>query len=448
MLKRFQPSLTIKLSNNLYIGGIRFGWDNTVLALTPPTGHYMDFILQLFNTEGFPLRWLCGTAWRPFVGWFMIASDLMIFSAYLSIPLLLVYFIRKKQDMAFLRIFWLFAAFIFACGVSHLLDAMMFWWPVYRLNALERFITGLISWGTVLALVPIIPQALALRSPAALEKEVNERRRAEESLTRLNEDLEKIIAERTREVNEKALLLETANRELEAFSYSVSHDLKAPLRKIEQFSEMIKAHETDGLDEKLKTYLERISANAVEMSALIEDMLGFSRLANAEMKREPVDLSRIAQDIAQDLQMEATDRSVTFVIQPGLTTEGDPTLLRAVLQNLLGNAWKYCSKNQAATIEFAQTTVQSGRCYFIKDNGVGFDMAGASRLFKPFQRLHLKSEFPGSGIGLANVQRIVSRHGGRVWAEGKPGEGATFYFTLPNAEDARNALLARDKHTI
>lgn len=395
----------------------------------------MDFLLNLFNTSAFPSRWVCGTGWLPFTGWFMIASDLLVFSAYLSIPLLLVYFIRKKQDIAFLRVFWLFAAFIFACGVSHLLDAIMFWWPAYRLNALERFITGLISWGTVVALIPIIPQALALRSPAALEKEVNERKRAEESLTRLNEDLEKIIADRTRKLNEKAWQLEVANKELEAFSYSVSHDLKAPLRKIEQFSEMIQAHGGQGLDDKLQMYLERISANSVEMSQLIEEMLSFSRLANAEMKRETVDLSQIARQIATDLQLQEPERSVTFQIEDHLQVNGDPTLMRAVVQNLLGNAWKYTSRTESAWIEFGRVSSSSESCFFVRDNGIGFDMVNVGRIFKPFQRLHTKADFPGSGIGLANVQRIISRHGGRVWAEGKPNEGATFYFTVPSVQE-------------
>lgn len=228
---------------------------------------------------------------------------------------------------------------------------------------------------------------------------------------------------------------------MEAFSYSVSHDLKAPLRKIEQFSAMIQAHDTEALDDKLKLYLERISANAVEMDALIEDMLSFSRIANAELKREPVDLSAIAREIAHDLRMQEPERAITFQIQDHLLTEGDPTLLRAALQNLLGNAWKYTSQKPTATIEFGKAVVESvSCCFYIKDNGAGFDMTGAGRLFKPFQRLHLKSEFPGSGIGLANVQRIVTRHGGRVWAEGIPNEGATFYFTLASTEESLKSL--------
>ncbi len=409
----------------------------------------MEFLQHLFNTEGFPPRWLCGTAWRPFTGWFMIASDLMIFGAYLSIPLLLLYFINKKKDMVFHRIFWLFAAFIFACGVSHLLDAIMFWWPAYRLNALERFLTGLVSWITVFALIPIIPVALSLRSPKALQVEIDERRRAESELAKLNEDLERIISDRTRDLNQKAWQLEAANRELESFSYSVSHDLKAPLRKIQQFSEMVQAHYLqdrlpDALpepqsSEALKMYLERIVVNASEMGNLIEDLLSFSRVANAELKSESVNLSAIAQSLARDLMEQEPVRQAEFMIQDGIVARGDLTLLRAVLQNLLGNAWKYTSQKPQARIEFGLCDDRQMRCCFVRDNGAGFDMSGVHRLFKPFQRLHSKSEFPGSGIGLANVQRIVSRHGGRIWAEGKPGEGAVFYFSLPDLAELPTA---------
>lgn len=398
----------------------------------------MEFLQHLFNTEGFPPRWLCGTGWLPFTGWFMIASDLMIFGAYLSIPLLLLYFINKKKDMVFHRIFWLFAAFIFACGISHLLDATMFWWPAYRLNALERFLTGLVSWATVFALIPIIPVALSLRSPKALQQEVDERRRAENDLARLNEDLERIISDRTHDLNQKAWQLEAANRELEAFSYSVSHDLKAPLRKIQQFSEMVQTQYLQNPQVEisqsgnLKMYLERIVVNSSEMGNLIEDLLSFSRLANADLKSEPVNLSELAANIARDYLAQEPERQAEFKIQPGIVTRGDATLLQTVLQNLLGNAWKYTAQKPHALIEFGLCDERQMRCCFVRDNGAGFDMSGVHRLFKPFQRLHAKSDFPGSGIGLANVQRVLSRHGGRIWVEAKPNEGAVFYFSLPD----------------
>jgi chemotaxis family two-component system sensor kinase Cph1 len=389
-----------------------------------------DFLTQLLHTEGFPPRWLCGTGWLPFTGWFMITADLMIFTAYTSIPLLLLYFINKKKDMAFPKIFWLFAAFIFACGVSHLLDAIMFWWPAYRLNALEKFITGLISWATVFTLIPIIPEALKLKSPLALEKEIEERKKIETELRDLNLNLEQMVTERTQALNEKAWQLEAINKELEAFSYSVSHDLKAPLRKIEQFSDMILINQTEAAPPELKLYLERIAANATQMRELIEDMLRFSKVANAELHKEPINLTEMSQQILCDLQTQEPDRQAEWTIANDLQTEADPLLLKSVLENLLGNAWKYTSKEDLARIEIGFQNGNGTLTYYVKDNGVGFDMKNKERLFKPFQRLHLKADFPGTGIGLASVQRIINRHGGKIWAEATPGSGATFFFTL------------------
>ncbi|WP_373531180.1 hypothetical protein [Vampirovibrio sp.] len=211
----------------------------------------LDFLNRLFETEGFPPRWLCGSGWQSFTGWFMIVSDLIIFGAYISIPFLLLYFVSRKKFMVFPKIFWLFAAFIFACGISHLLDAVMFWWPAYRLNTLERFMTGVISWATVFSLIPTIPKALALKTPAALEKEIEQREKAERQLQQLNQELEAIVAERTEALNEKARQLKATNDELEAFSYSVSHDLKSPLRKIEQFSGLVMTRFSDEVSEAL-----------------------------------------------------------------------------------------------------------------------------------------------------------------------------------------------------
>lgn len=390
----------------------------------------LDFLSQLFNTEGFPPRWFCGTGWQPFTGWFMITADLLVFAAYLSIPLLLLFFVSRKKEVVFPKIFWLFAAFIFACGVSHLMDAIMFWWPAYRFNALERFITGLISWATVFALIPVIPQALQLKSPLALEKEVEERKKAEEQLRTLNANLEHMVAQRTRDLDEKAWQLEAANRELEAFSYSVSHDLKSPLRKIEQFSELIQQQSLEQVSDDLRIYLDRISANAGQMRTLIEDLLRFSRVANAELVRETIDLSAMAQQILVDLLESDPNRQVEISVQPGVKCVGDYALVHVVLENLLNNAWKYTSKTKYACIEFSSRPLEGQTAYFVKDNGAGFDMRSVDRIFKPFQRLHHVREFPGSGIGLANVQRVVSRHGGRVWACGEVGKGATFAFTL------------------
>lgn len=391
----------------------------------------MDFLFWLFNTSDFLPRWLCG-GFNQFVGtgWTYIAANLGIFGAYTTIPILLLYFINKKKEMVFPRIFWLFASFIFLCGISHLLDAMLFWTPFYRFMTLELMATAVVSWLTVAALIPIVPMALSLRSPAELQKEIDERIRAEEQLRELNENLEKIVEERTREVQEKAWQLEAANKELEAFSCSVSHDLKAPLRKIEQFNQLIQGKYGDEVDGELKDYLGRISGNAHQMSDLIEDLLKFSRSASLELTRADVDLSEVARETFHTLKSEDPHRHVETRVQDGVIAYGDKALLTTVMENLIGNAWKYTSKKEKSEIEFGAQVQDGQTVYYVKDNGVGFNMSEAHRLFRLFMRLHSKTEYPGTGIGLASVQRVVARHGGRVWAEAEPDRGATFYFTL------------------
>jgi len=226
--------------------------------------------------------------------------------------------------------------------------------------------------------------------------------------------------------------LEAANRELDAFAYSVSHDLRAPLRSIDGFSQALLEDYGERLDAAGRQYLQRVRAGSQQMALLIDDLLKLSRVTRAEMRREPVDLSGLAQDIATDLRRSDPQRQVEFVIASGLETSGDPRLLRVALENLLGNAWKYTAKHPRARIEFGIT--EGGHdatpAYYVRDDGAGFDMAYADKLFGAFQRLHTPGDFEGTGIGLATVRRIVGRHGGRVWAEGAVERGATFYFTL------------------
>jgi signal transduction histidine kinase len=232
-------------------------------------------------------------------------------------------------------------------------------------------------------------------------------------------------------VAERTASLEEANRELEAFSYSVSHDLRAPLRAIDGFSQELLAGYAGRLDDQGRHYLERIRAASQRMAQLIDDLLQLSRLSRGEMRHQPIDLSGVAQEVADELRRREPGRDVTFVIEPGVGGFGDPRLLRLVLENLLGNAWKFTARHPRATISFGRAEVQGGPAYVVRDDGAGFDMAFADKLFGAFQRLHSDRDFPGTGIGLAIVQRIISRHGGRVRGEGAVERGASFSFTLP-----------------
>ncbi|MEJ2631183.1 MAG: PAS domain S-box protein [Acidihalobacter sp.] len=235
-------------------------------------------------------------------------------------------------------------------------------------------------------------------------------------------------------LRDRATELEAVNTELESFSYSVSHDLRAPLRSMDGFSRILLDEYAERLDDKGRDRLGRIRAATQRMGVLIDDLLKLSRVSRVELHREAVDVSTMARDVVQELRKDEPDRDVEFSAQEGLMEAADARLLRVVLDNLLGNAWKYTGKTEGAGVEFGAYTEDGVQVFYVRDNGAGFDMTYAGKLFSAFQRLHDAGEFPGTGIGLATVQRIIRKHGGRVWAEGEVGRGASFYFTLQRAE--------------
>jgi len=277
---------------------------------------------------------------------------------------------------------------------------------------LRRLLTG---YGFILFLCVL---AIFMASRIA-----GERRRAEDD-RRMKAELEQRVIERTAE-------LEVANKELEAFSYSVSHDLRSPLRSIDGFGQALLEDCASRLDDQGRHYLNRIRSSTQHMGQLIDDLLKLSRATRTEIRREPVDLTQLAQSVITGLEIVEPDRKVECRVQASMVVNGDPRLLRIVLENLIGNAWKFTSRTAQARIDMASfPDGADNRAYYVRDNGAGFDMAYVDKLFGVFQRLHTPAEFPGTGIGLATVQRIIHRHGGRAWAESEGGKGASFYFTL------------------
>ncbi len=287
---------------------------------------------------------------------------------------------------------------------------------------------------TQLAILNILEDATTdrLGAEAAVQASLNileDLSDARAQIQTLNAELEARVQQRTAEHL-------VANKNLEAFTYSVAHDLRSPLRALSGFSEALAEDYGDRLDETGRWYTERIQAAADRMGALIDDLLVLAQVSRAEMSLGPVDLSTEVAAIAGELEAREPGRRVRFAIHDGVWVNADSTLIRTVVQNLVENAWKYTAKQDAATIEFGATAAEDGRvCCYVRDDGAGFDPAFVGKLFQPFQRLHAVTEFPGTGIGLASVRRIVERHGGRAWAEGAVGRGATFYFTL----DAKQA---------
>jgi PAS domain S-box-containing protein len=263
-----------------------------------------------------------------------------------------------------------------------------------------------------------------------LVRDITERKKLEGKLKAYTEKLKRLDEERAEELRRKTVELEVLNKELEAFSYSVSHDLRAPLRSIDGFSKALLDDYIEVLDAEGRDYLQRVRKATKRMAEIIDELLALSRVTRTEMHREKVDLSKMVQEVLTELQESQPERQVDLIVAPELVADGDPRLLNLVFDNLLGNAWKFTGNKSNAKIEFGVTWKGIDRVFFVRDNGAGFNMEYANKLFGAFQRLHSPEEFPGVGVGLATVKRIINRHGGRVWAEAEVGKGATFYFTL------------------
>ena len=391
----------------------------------------MDFIQRLFSTDEFMPHGMC-YEWNPAVIWLHVSSDALIALAYYSIPITLIYFVRKRKDLAFDWIFVCFAIFIIACGTTHLMEILNIWHPTYWLSGLIKAITALTSIVTAVLLVRLVPQALALPSPdqlrksnEALQNEIRERTQAAGKVEALNEELLLQTAK-----------IEAANKELEAFGYSVSHDLRAPLRHIDGYVSLLR-EKSAALGEDGERYMKVISDSATQMGMLIDNLLAFSRMGRSAMHLVWVDTDALVAQVREELSPEMKGRTIEWNVQPLPKVFVDKTLFKQVWMNLLGNAIKYTGNRAKAEISIGCDQSRPELEFFVKDNGAGFDMRYVDKLFGIFQRLHFKEEFEGTGIGLANVQRIIARHGGRAWAHGEVNVGATFYFTLPRNDSEK-----------
>ncbi|MGH8237121.1 MAG: sensor histidine kinase [Steroidobacteraceae bacterium] len=338
--------------------------------------------------------------WSPGVLWMNVVADILIAMAYFTIPFALLYIARRRRDLPFDWLVVCFGVFIVACGLTHVMNVWNVWHSHYWLEGVVKLLAAAASVPTAILLWRFLPGILMLPSQRQL-------RDANESLAR-------------------------ANRELEAFTASVSHDLRSPLTTIAGQAGLLELSLPDAPDEQ-KRRLRRIQGSVRQMSELIEALLVLSRISRQTLHREIVDVTALAESIVQDLRQKDPTRSVEVVIRPNMAVHGDRRLVSDLFQNLIANAWKFTSKLGQARIEIGQSSGGSLATLYIRDNGAGFDMAYEQKLFKPFQRLHGSADFDGSGVGLATVARIVDRHGGRIWAEGKPNAGAVFYFTLPTA---------------
>jgi len=284
--------------------------------------------------------------------------------------------------------------------------------------------SGELFWEQALIL-PIVDEAGKITHFLGVLEDISARKQVESEIKKLHAELEQRVLDRTAE-------LTLINKELESFSYSISHDLRAPLRRIDGFSQILQEDCVGQLDAASRANFKRIREASQHMSKLIDDLLNLSSVGRGTLRHERVNLSALAQTVADHLQQTDPSRRMEWVIAPDQISEADPGLMQAMMENLLGNAWKFTSKTNDPKIEFGRTTQGGEPAYFIRDNGAGFDMRYAGKMFGAFQRMHTTAEFAGTGIGLATVQRILHRHKGRIWAESKVGSGATFYFTLPD----------------
>jgi len=497
-----------------------------------------EFFRKLFDTSDWPPRWHCGK-WSDFHGWLYIISDLLVWSAYFAIPLIIIRYISKKHDARFIRLYFLFAGFILACGATHFFDAVTFWVPLYRVNALIRAITGILSWTTVFYIIKVLPLAFTLRTSADLEAEVEQRKKAEEKFrnllesapdsmvimneggiiqlvnaqtenmfgytreemiggkvcmlmpldfvdlkqlqkpganritgkeelmgTRKNEtqfpieislaplvtDEGLLISAAIRDISEKKLMekvirdanitlerkvqqrtaeLERKNKELEQFAYVASHDLQEPLQTTSGFVQLLRKQYHSRLDPTADQYIDYVVQASGRMRTLIKDLLDYSRIGRGNESHQ-VDCNMIVQEVLADLHTMIIDNDVLIKTgQLPVLSNAFPTELKSLFQNLVSNSIKFRKPGITPVLHIEALQTNGYWQFSVHDNGIGIEDQYVERIFVIFQRLHNRSMYDGSGIGLAHCKKIAELHGGKIWVQSEPGVGSTFYFTIP-----------------
>ena len=389
-----------------------------------------DFFWHLFDTSGFPPRWNCGS-WTPGHGWLHILSDLAVWSAYFAIPCILVYFVLRRRDVPFPSIFWLFGAFILACGTTHLMEAIIFWHPVYRLAGVIKLLPAIVSWGTVAALVPIIPKALAMRSPEELEQEIAARRQAEDALQRTNDELETRVLERTEALKE-------ADRHKDRFLATLAHELRNPLAPIRNAIDLIQ--QANGNADVVQRASQIMERQVGQMVRLVDDLLDLSRITQGkvQLRKEQVELAAVVKIAVESSRsfIEAQGHELTVTLSPdSIYLDADPTRLAQVFVNILDNAAKYMEKGGHIWL----TVERQGKeaVVSVRDTGIGIAAEHLPHLFEMFSQVALALERSqgGLGIGLSLVRGLVELHGGQVEARsGGIGKGSEFIVRLPAVE--------------
>ncbi|QDK79518.1 two-component sensor histidine kinase [Spirosoma sp. KCTC 42546] len=364
----------------------------------------IEFFSRLTDSGDWPPRWFCGR-WTDFHGWLYIASDLMIWLAYMVIPLILIRYLFVKKGVPLPGVFWLFGAFILLCGLTHLIDVVIFWIPVYRISALVRFLTGIVSIATVVALFRYFDEAVGLRTSREYEHELLFRQQAVMELTRSNE-------------------------ELQQFAYVASHDLQSPLKTISNYLKLLNTKYGEQLPQDAHKLIETSTNAAERMRSLISDLLDFSRVGS-EVAFTRVDLNNLVAEVIEEQQAEIRASGATVDVGPLPTMTAHYTDFKQVFQNLISNGLKYRKSGVAPHIVIQAVDEKEQFCFSVRDNGIGIERQYFERVFQIFQRLHGRNEFSGTGIGLATCKKVVDIYGGQIWIESTVGVGTTFYFTIP-----------------